>query len=80
MEYINYHIQPLLGLLIGTIIVLASGYLHWKIDKKVKAEANLSLTNRPMSNDMLKVLSSIGLAVGGVMIILAIKFLSSSTY
>ncbi len=78
MEYINYHIQPLLGLIIGIVIVIVSGYLHWKIDKKVKAEANLSLENRSMSNDALKVLSSIGLAVGGIMIIIAIKFLSPS--
>ncbi|HLD53328.1 MAG TPA: hypothetical protein VJA82_08490 [Sediminibacterium sp.] len=80
MEYINYHIQPLLGLIIGIVIVTVSGYLHWKIDKKVKAEASLSLENRSMSNDALKVLSSMGLAVGGIMIIITIKFLSSSNF
>jgi hypothetical protein len=47
------------------------------MDKKVKAELGLPIEKRPMTNDMLKTLSSIGIAVGGIMIIIAIKFLSS---
>lgn len=76
-NYIIYHIQPLLGLLIGTIIVLLSAYMHWKIDKKVREESSLPLTSRSMSNPMWRTVSSFGIAFGGIMIIIAIKFLSS---
>ena len=76
-NYITYHMQPLLGLLIGFIIVLLSAFFHYKIDKKVKAELGLPIEKRPMTNYVLKTLSSTGIAVGGIMIIIAIKFLSS---
>jgi len=75
-DYITYHIQPLLGLVIGIIVVLLSAYLHWKIDKKVKAESTLSITSRSMSNPMWRTVSSFGIAFGVIMIIIAIKFLS----
>jgi hypothetical protein len=76
-NYIISHIQPLLGLVTGTIVVLLSAYIHWKIDKKVKAESTLPITSRSMSNPMWRTLSSFGIAFGGIMIIIAIKFLSS---
>jgi len=76
MEYITHHVQSLIGLLIGIIIVLLSAYVHWKIDKKVKAELVLTITSRSMSNPAWRTLSSFGIAFGGIMIIIAIKFLT----
>lgn len=75
--YIAYHIQPLLGLAIGLIIVSLSAYLHWKIDKKIKEESSLLITSRSIKNPMLRTISSFGIAFGAIMIIVAIKFLSS---
>ena len=77
IEFVTYHMQPLLGLVVGTIIVLLSAYLHWKIDKKVKAESTLPVMSLSMSNPMWRTISCFGIAFGGIMIIIAIKFLSS---
>lgn len=77
MEYIIYYAQPLSGLVIGLIIFLLSAYLHWKIEKRIKVEFALPISSRSISNPALKIVSSIGIALGGIMIILAIKFLSS---
>lgn len=76
-DYIVYHIQPILGLIIGTIVVTLSAYLHWKIDRKVKAESSVPVSDRSMSNAAWRTVSSFGIAFGGVMIIIAIKFLTS---
>jgi len=77
IDYITYHIQPLLGLLIGIIIVLVSAYFHWKIDKKIKEEFSLPNTNHSISSPIFRIVSSFGIAFGGIMIIIAIKFLNS---
>lgn len=69
--------QPLLGLLTGGIVVLLSAYWYWKIDKKVKVESILPITDRSMSNSIWRTVSSFGIAFGAIMIIIAIKFLSS---
>lgn len=76
-EYIAYHIQPLLGLLLGIVIVLSSSYWYWKTDGKAKNESGMPIQSRSMSIPVLKTISSIGIAIGGILIILAIKYLSS---
>ena len=77
IDYITYHAQPLSGLVLGSIVILMSAYLYSKVDKKVKAESTLPITSRSMINSILRVILSFGIAIGGIMIILAIKFLSS---
>jgi hypothetical protein len=64
--------QPFLGLVAGLIIVLLSAKLHWKTDKKAKAGA-ISVSK----GSLLRTVSSVGIAMGGLMIIVAIKFLTS---
>lgn len=53
-----------------------SAYSHWKIDKKVKAESVIPITSLSMSNPMWRTISSFGIGFGGIMIIIAINFLS----
>lgn len=77
IAYITYHIQPLLGLALGIIVISVSGYLYWKIDKKVKLESTQPIKSRSMSHPIGKTISSLGIAFGGIMIIVAIKFLTS---
>jgi len=78
LEYIIHYIQPLIGLIIGAVIVGVSAYMYWKIDRKIATkETNLPPIERPMSNNVIRVALSFGLAIGGLMIILAIKFLVS---
>jgi hypothetical protein len=77
IDYIIHYIQPLIGLVIGVVIVCISAYMRWQVDKKAKGESDLPMSERPMSNDAFRVLTSIGLAFGLVTIILAIKFLTS---
>ena len=76
-DYVIYHFQPIMGIIIGLILVGTSAYFYHKMDKKIKENNNISLHNYSTNYSFIKTLCSLGIAFGGIMIIVAIKFLSS---